>query len=126
LAFPHTLTPDRLAAAKTRPTFETLTEKKVMTDGTHVVELHHVAGSGHNQGLLMAYLPKEKVLVEADSYNPPAQPPTQAPAQVSPYTSNLTDNIGRLKLDVERIVPIHYPADGRKVMKAELMTMVGK
>jgi hypothetical protein len=36
------------------------------------------------------------------------------------------DNINRLKLDVQTIIPIHYPADGRRVMLAELMTAVGK
>ena len=54
-------------------TFETMTTKKVMTDGNHVIELHHMAGSGHNEGLILVYLPKEKILVEADAYNPPAQ-----------------------------------------------------
>jgi hypothetical protein len=35
-------------------------------------------------------------------------------------------NIDRLKLDVERIIPIHYPADNRKVMKSELLVAIGK
>ena len=30
-------------------------------------------------------------------------------------------NIERLKLDVDRPILIHYPADNRKVMKAEFM-----
>jgi glyoxylase-like metal-dependent hydrolase (beta-lactamase superfamily II) len=126
LTLPHTLNPDRLAQTKAKPTFETMTEKKVLSDGSRVVELHHVKDSGHNEGLVMAYLPKEKILIEADSFNPPPQPPTQAPAQVSPYTANLVENLDRLKLDVERIVPIHYPADARKVLKPELLLMVRK
>jgi len=35
------------------------------------------------------------------------------------------DNINRLKLDVETIVPVHYPADGRKVSIDELKKAVG-
>jgi glyoxylase-like metal-dependent hydrolase (beta-lactamase superfamily II) len=123
---PHTLNPDKLAQSKRKPTFETLTEKKVLTDGNHVIELHHLQGSGHNQGLLVVYLPKEKILVEADAYNPPAQANAPVPSPVSPYTANLTENLERLKLDVETIIPIHYAADGRKVTKAELMRMVGQ
>ena len=123
---PHTLNPDKLAAAKRKPTFETVTEKKVMTDGNHVIELHHLQGSGHNAGLLVAYLPKEKILVEADAYNPPAQPNAPTPNPLSPYNTNLVENIERLKLDVATIIPIHYAADGRKVTKAELMKAVGK
>jgi len=35
-------------------------------------------------------------------------------------------NIERLRLDVNRIIPIHYPADNRPVTRAELMRWVGK
>lgn len=125
-ALPHTLEPDRLQREKRSPKFEVMTEKKVLTDGSRVIELHHLAGSGHNEGLVVAYFPKEKILVEADAYNPPAQPPTTAPASISPYTANLADTIARLKLDVQRLVPIHYPADNRTVGFAEFQTMVGK
>jgi hypothetical protein len=31
-----------------------------------------------------------------------------------------------LKLDVETIIPIHYPADSRKVSITELMKVVGR
>jgi len=125
-AAPKTLNPDALSKAKKEPTFETLTTKKVMTDGNHVIELHHMAGNGHNEGLLLAYLPKEKILVEADAYNPPAQPNAPVPMPVSPYTDNLVATIERLKLDVDTIVPIHLPADGRKITRAELMRMAGR
>jgi hypothetical protein len=55
--------------------------------------------------MLMAYLPKEKIVVEADLYTPPT-PGTQAPApNASARTFN--ENLQRLKLDVTTIVPIH-------------------
>ena len=125
-ALPHTLNPDKLQQAKKKPVIETMTDKKVLTDGNHVLELYHMTGIGHHDGLIMAYLPKEKVLVEADAYNPPAQPNTPAPATPSPYTTALVANIERLKLQVDRIIPIHYPADNRAVMRAELMRMAGR
>lgn len=125
-ALPHTLNPDRLHQAKRAPSFETVSDKKVLTDGTRTIELHHVRGNGHNEGLLVAYLPKEKVLIEADAYNPPAQPPMAAPREVSPYTANLAENVQRLGLDVQRIIPVHYPADNRNVSAAEFMRMAGK
>ena len=40
--------------------------------------------------------------------------------------SSLLDNIQRLKLDVQRIVPVHYPADNRVVTMAELTRWVGR
>jgi len=73
----------------------------------------------------VAYLPKEKVLLEADGYNPQAANATP-PSPPSPYTLSLLDNIQRLKLDVQRIVPVHYPADNRAVTMAELVKWVGR
>jgi glyoxylase-like metal-dependent hydrolase (beta-lactamase superfamily II) len=92
----------------------------VLTDGNHVIELHHLQGSGHNQGLLVAYLPKEKILVEADAFNPPADKNAPVAQPASPYNLNLAANIKRLNLTVDRIIPIHYPADNRRVDIAEL------
>lgn len=125
-ANPHTLSPDRLAQNPKKPSFKTMTEKLVLTDGNQVVELYHLQNFGHNDGMIIAYLPKEKVLLEADGFNPPAQPLTQRPATISPYTASLAANVERLKLDVQRIVPVHYPADNRKVSMSELQTAVGK
>jgi glyoxylase-like metal-dependent hydrolase (beta-lactamase superfamily II) len=125
-ALPHTLEPDRLMTERKTPTFETVSEKKVMADGNHVIEVHHLRGNGHNEGLLLAYLPKEKILVEADAFNPPAQPNSPPPPSVSPYTANLVEAIAQLKLDVQRIIPIHYPADNRNVSISELMRWVGR
>jgi glyoxylase-like metal-dependent hydrolase (beta-lactamase superfamily II) len=119
-AAPHTLNSDRLAMSPKKPSIETVGEKKVLTDGNHIVELHHLQGSGHNAGLLVAYLPKEKILIEADAFNPPADKNAPVARPVSPYTMNLVDNMKRLKLETTRIIPIHYPADNRVVDIAEL------
>ena len=45
-------------------------EKRVLTDGTHTIELYHLQNFSHHDGMIVAYLPKEKVLLEADGYNP--------------------------------------------------------
>lgn len=122
----HHLVPDKLAQSPKKPAFRTVAEKLVLTDGNHVIELHHLQNFGHNDGMLVAYLPKEKVLLEADGFNPAARPATQAPASISPYTASLAANIERLHLDVQRIIPVHYPADNREVPVSELMMAVGK
>jgi glyoxylase-like metal-dependent hydrolase (beta-lactamase superfamily II) len=125
-ALPHTLNPDRQATAKKKIMIETMADKKVLTDGNHVIELHRLQGSNHNDGLIVAYLPKEKILVEADAFNPPAQANAPPPNPPTANNTNLVENIERLKLDVETIIPIHYPADSRKVSIAELNRAVGK
>jgi len=124
---PHTLVPDKLSQMSPQPKvkIETMTEKKVVTDGEHTIELFHVQGSTHNEGMIIAYLPKQKVLLEADEFNVgPANAPT--PASINPYHANLLANIERLKLDVDRIIPVHLPGDNRKVTMAELYTAAGK
>lgn len=123
-AQPHTLNPDKQEQAKKKLSIETVTDKKVLTDGNHVIELHRMQNSLHNDGLLVAYLPKEKILVEADAFNPPAD--VNAPATPNPNNFNLVENLNRLKLDVETIIPVHYPADSRKVTVADLMRIVGR
>jgi glyoxylase-like metal-dependent hydrolase (beta-lactamase superfamily II) len=102
---PHTLNPDRLARAPRAPVLETMKDKRVLTDGDMTIELYLLRDHPHAVGLLMAYLPKQKLLIQADSYIPrPGAPPLPAP---SPYTINLVDNVARLKLDVARVVHIH-------------------
>ncbi|MBZ5631766.1 MAG: MBL fold metallo-hydrolase [Acidobacteriia bacterium] len=125
-ANPHTLSPDKLAKAPKKPAFKTVGEKMVLTDGTHTIELYHMTNFLHHDGMLLAYLPKEKILLEADAFNPPAQVLTQTPATISPYNQSLAANIERLKLDVQRIIPVHLPADNRKVTMTELMKAIGK
>jgi glyoxylase-like metal-dependent hydrolase (beta-lactamase superfamily II) len=125
LSNPHTLNPDKAQAAGRKPIVEGIGDRKVLTDGTHVVELHRLQNFLHHDGMLVAYLPKEKVLLEADGYNPQATTATP-PSPSSPYTLGLADNIQRLKLDVQRIVPVHYPADNRMVTMAELNRWLGR
>jgi glyoxylase-like metal-dependent hydrolase (beta-lactamase superfamily II) len=125
LSAPHTLNPDKAQQSGRKPVVEAVGDKKVLTDGTHVIELYHLKNFLHHDGMLIAYLPKEKVLLQADGYNPQA---TTAKPLVppSPYTTSLLDNIQRLKLDVQRMVPVHYPADNRVVTMEELNRWVGR
>jgi glyoxylase-like metal-dependent hydrolase (beta-lactamase superfamily II) len=113
----HTLNPDKEEQAKKKVRIETMTEKKVITDGNQTLELYHQQGNMHTAGMIFGYVPKAKVLVQADGFNPPAQAGAQA--AISRHAPNLMDNVKRLKLDVETVVAIHYPADGRKVPFAE-------
>jgi glyoxylase-like metal-dependent hydrolase (beta-lactamase superfamily II) len=125
LSTPHTLNPDEAQKNGKKPIVEAVGEKKVLTDGTHLIELYHLQKFGHHDGMLVAYLPKEKILFEADGYNP--QPATVTPpTPPSPFTVSLVDNIERLKLDVQRIVPVHLPVDNRVVTMAELTKWVGR
>jgi glyoxylase-like metal-dependent hydrolase (beta-lactamase superfamily II) len=101
----HTINPDRLARAPRPAIIESMKDKRVLTDGSMTVEMYLLRDNAHAEGLLIAYLPKERLLIQADCYIPrPGAPPLPMP---SPYTINLVDNVTRLKLDVDRVVHIH-------------------
>jgi glyoxylase-like metal-dependent hydrolase (beta-lactamase superfamily II) len=121
-AAPRSLNPDRLAQSKKMATFETFTDKHVLTDGARTIEVHQIAGGGHNDAFAMVYLPAEKILVEGDAYTPAAAdaPP---PAMPNPFSVNLNDNIQRLKLDVRQIAALHGP---RVATMADLRTAIGQ
>ena len=121
LAAPRTIRPDKLAQSGKKATVEGMPDKRVLSDATHSVELYRIQDNTHAEGLIMAYLPKEKLLVEADLYTP-APPNTAPPAQPNPASVNLYDNIERLNLAIDQILPLH----GRKVPLAELQKWIGK
>ena len=52
------------------PVLEGVGDRKVMTDGTRTVEVLHMRGNLHSEGMLMVYLPKERMLVQADQFSP--------------------------------------------------------
>ncbi len=121
LAAPATMTPDRQQAARRKVTVEGVRDRRVLTDGTRTVEIHHIAGNTHADGMLMVYLPKERLLVQADAFTP-GPPNAPVPANINPLSVNLADNIARLTLGVDRLLPLH----GRIVPLAELHRMIGR
>ncbi|PWT86348.1 MAG: MBL fold metallo-hydrolase [Blastocatellia bacterium] len=105
----HQINPDRLARSNRPAIIEGVSEKRILTDGSRSLEIHHVRGNRHVDGLLMVYLPKEKQLIQADAFAPrPGGRPLPSP---SPFTVNLYENVQRLKLDVAQLVHIHGGID---------------
>jgi glyoxylase-like metal-dependent hydrolase (beta-lactamase superfamily II) len=108
---PWLLKPDRLALAPPEEvaegyTFEKVGQQYALTDGTKVMQVFNVQGLAHAQGMLMAYMPKERIIVEADLFTPPAQGAT-LPTMVAPAARTFYNNVQRLKLDPQTIAPIH-------------------
>ena len=95
--------------------------KRVFSDGVRNVEVYSIEGSVHASGFNMVYLPLEKLLVQADAFTPGA-PNSPPPARVNDNHVNLVQNIERLKLGVERILPLH----GRVVPLTELYAAIGR
>jgi glyoxylase-like metal-dependent hydrolase (beta-lactamase superfamily II) len=118
---PATVAPDRLAKAKRKATIEGTGDKRVMTDGARTVEIHQITGILHHDGMIMVYLPKEKLLIQADAFTPVAAN-AKYPTPPNPFTVSLAENITGLKLNVEQHLPLH----GRIVPMAELNKAIGK
>jgi hypothetical protein len=107
-------------------------DKYAITDGERILEIFHVqdmayeledpsyAQGNHSADMLMAYLPKEKILINADLYSPPAQgAPTPTPTA---GMRTLYQNMRKQKLDVDQHVPIH----GRVGTNDEFLKIVGQ
>jgi glyoxylase-like metal-dependent hydrolase (beta-lactamase superfamily II) len=96
---PHTIAPDALAKNPKPLELEQVDDKVVYKDAVMTMEVYHIAGNPHADTLLMAYFPKERVLVQADAYSPGGD--------YQPYAANLLENIQKRNLRVDRIVPLH-------------------
>ena len=121
LAAKNRIKPDLLSKSGKRANIKTVGDKLDMSDGTRKIEIHRIKDSVHNDSFLMVYLPKEKLLIEADAYTPL---PPNAPPPTTPNANhvNLAQNIERLNLAVDQILPLH----GRVVPLAELHRTIGR
>lgn len=120
-ANPNRVAPDRLAQSGRSPRLMGVSGSTVLHDPQRPVEIHEMQGSVHAQGFLMVWLPNEKLLIEADAYTPG---PAGAPPPPAPNANhvNLVQNIERLGLKPQRILPLH----GRVVPMAELYAQIGR
>jgi glyoxylase-like metal-dependent hydrolase (beta-lactamase superfamily II) len=126
LSAPRTLAPDSLARSGRKPVVEGFAgDKRVFRDATRTFELHVIKGLPHADGLVIGYLPKEKILVYADMFNlPPANSPVPNPPVVG--TMVFADNLDRLKLDVGRIMSVHALNPDRLTSVADIKASLGR
>jgi glyoxylase-like metal-dependent hydrolase (beta-lactamase superfamily II) len=109
---PHTAVPDALAKSPKPVNVEGVNGERVLRDKTMTVNLYALDGSPHSDSMLVAYFPRERLLVEADVFTPGAA--------VAPYAPNLLENLRKRNLRVDRIVPLH----GKVVPFSELVKVV--
>jgi hypothetical protein len=103
----------------------------VITDHERMMEVLYVedmayelgdntyAQGNHSQDMLMVYLPREKMLINADLFSPPA--PGAQPPVISPGMLTLYQNMRKYKLDVTQHVGLH----GGVASNADFMKIIG-
>jgi glyoxylase-like metal-dependent hydrolase (beta-lactamase superfamily II) len=126
LSAPRTLAPDSLSKSGKKPVIEGFTgDKRVFQDSTRTFEVHVIRGLPHADGLVIGYLPKEKILVYADMFNlPPPKTPVPDPPVVG--TMVFLENLERLKLDVDRIMSVHALNPDRLTSVADIRASLGR
>src|SRR5678815_5216029 len=125
MSAPRTLAPDTLSKSGKKPLVEGFTgDKRVFQDGTRTFEIHVIKGLPHADGLVIGWLPKEKLLVYADMFNLPTDAaPVPNPPVVG--TQVFATNMERLSLDPERIMSVHSLNPDRLTSRAELLKSLG-
>jgi glyoxylase-like metal-dependent hydrolase (beta-lactamase superfamily II) len=83
--------------------YEAIRENFIVSDGTRNLNVHYVNPLSHVEGMLIAYLPGERLLFEADLVG------TNQPASAEPARDQISfyHAVRKLGLDVDRIIPVH-------------------
>jgi glyoxylase-like metal-dependent hydrolase (beta-lactamase superfamily II) len=102
---PRTLLTDTLAKKPTKARVDPVGDKKVYTDGNMTVEMHHVPGAPHSNGLLIAYFPKERILFQGD-FSLPGKPGEPA----NDHVKALAPVLKKLNLQFDRYINVHASA----------------
>lgn len=97
---------DRLARSPRRPEFALLENgRRVFTDATQTLELIDIGPNPHAREMVIAYLPKQKIVFQGDLFflpnNDAPIPPAQAP------TLSFARALAERGLAVERIASVH-------------------
>jgi glyoxylase-like metal-dependent hydrolase (beta-lactamase superfamily II) len=99
---PHTRRPDSLEMNKAVVTIEAFGGgTKIIGDGTHSVEVHPLP-LPHADDLVVVYLPKERLLIEADHVSP-----RDGQVRPGPRLDEFMPAVDKLRVDVATIVGIH-------------------
>jgi glyoxylase-like metal-dependent hydrolase (beta-lactamase superfamily II) len=113
LSTPRTL----LGQPTLTPKFEAANDIYVLEDATRRFELHRIAND-HSDGTLVGYLPKERVLIEADFTLPVNG------AKANPFVINLANYVDSHGLDFDQYLAVHMAQVPQT--KKDLMATIGK
>jgi hypothetical protein len=99
VARPHTVEPDALAKAPRDLTLELVDDTLTLKDATMEVQLYHLLDNEREGTNLFAYVPRDRMLVQADLYDNTWLRHL--------WGQNVLDNLERRKLKIDQHVPVH-------------------
>jgi hypothetical protein len=99
LARKHTIVPDALQQNPKPATFELVDDQMTLKDKSMEVQLYHLLDNPREGTNLYAYVPRERMLVQADLYD--------ASWQQHLWGENVLTNLAQRKLRIDRDVPVH-------------------
>ena len=127
MSTPRMLAPDNLSKSGKKPIVEGFAgDKRVFQDATRTFEIHVIKGLPHADGLVIGWLPKEKLIVYADMFNLPTEASGPVPNPPVVGTQVFAANMDRLNLDSERIMSVHSLNPDRLTSRAELLKSLGR
>jgi len=107
---------DRLSKNPRKPEFMFVEAgKRIVTDGEQSVELIDVGPNPHAREMLIAYLPKQRLLFQGDLFFLPNNDAPLGPPQ--PSTISFAQKLKEKALDVDRIASVH----GRTATMADFL-----
>ena len=109
---PHTRQPDALQRRPRPLIVQRVDDQLTLQDSTMTVVVSALRGNPHAQTMLMAYIPRDRLLLEVDAYSPGGT--------YHPYAAHLLEAIRARDMRVERLVPLH----GEVVSFADLIKTV--
>jgi glyoxylase-like metal-dependent hydrolase (beta-lactamase superfamily II) len=124
---PRTMAPD--IVSKWPPTevsegynYEAVQENYVITDNRRILRVYYVQPLQHVEGMLMAYLPAERIAFQADLFDT-HEPPRAAQL---PAMRSLATQVSRMKLGVETLAPVHGKPVPWSTFQAALAALSGQ
>jgi len=127
ITFKENETVVRNAAGTDDARLEFVEDSMTLTDGSRKVVLYNIGPTPHAENILIAYLPDQGIIFEADHFPNPANgviPPA------NPVTVVFAEALDKLNLDYTRIVGAHSarvasPADLKTALSRESATATG-
>jgi len=110
----------RAAAGDDNATLEFVEDRMTISDGSRTVELYNIGPTPHAENMLIAFLPQEGVIFEADHF---PQPPNGVIPPAVPATVAFAKALDELDLDYQVIIGAHSPRVGSA---ADLKSALGQ